>query len=58
MLIERAAKEPQLWRETYLNWKGATLTEEQRILLMEGTPSPELDAMHQDYQQHFARNLL
>ena len=58
MLIERTTKEPHQWRETYLNWKGATLTEEQRILLMEGVPGPELDAMHQDYQQHFARNLL
>ena len=55
MFIELKKSE---WRETYLNWKGATLTEEQRTLLMEGVPSPELDAMHQDYQQHFARNIL
>ena len=55
MFIEQKKSQ---WRETYLNWKGATLTEEQRILLMEGVPGPELDAMHQDYQQHFARNVL
>ena len=55
MFIEQKKSQ---WRETYLNWKGATLTEEQRTLLMEGVPSPELDAMHQDYQQHFARNFL
>jgi len=51
---------PQTWTETYLAWKGATLSEKQRQLLTEGpkslTDSWALGAMKYDYTKHFGRN--
>lgn len=60
MLIEN--EDQGTWREAYLAWKGAILSESQVQLLTEGPQSLAqswaLQAMKQDYEKHFHNNKL
>jgi hypothetical protein len=55
MLFENKTKDT--WKEVYLSWKGASLTEKQLLLLTEGpkclTDAWHLGAMHNEYKKNF-----
>jgi len=60
MLIEN--EEQGTWREAYLSWKGAILSESQVQLLTEGPQSlaqaNQLQAMKLDYEKYYQNNRL
>jgi len=60
MLIENEGQ--GTWREAYLSWKGAILSESQVQLLTEGPQSlaqaNQLQAMKLDYEKYYQNNRL
>ena len=60
MLIENEGQ--GTWREAYLSWKGAILSESQIQLLTEGPQSlaqaNQLQAMKLDYEKYYQNNRL